>query len=885
MNKKYQVFISSTFVDLVEERNEVTKALLELDCIPVGMEYFPTSAESSTDYIRQAIYESDYFIMLLAGRYGSLIDDSGTSFMELEYNHARQTKKPILIFIKNASLNSDENVENINKLNTFKKHLLENHLCSFFDSASDLGSLVVKKMIQIIKTNPSTGWVRDADDREGSEFSKQTSENSINRSIRKTFLLTFNPAKHPTGIFKEEVTEFQEKGTYVTHWSVGNKGISKGDRVFFMRHGSDNPGLFGAGQVISDPFENRHWDKESPNDWRSKYAEIRWDFLSELPIVPLNLLNKEIGESDLWTRNGSGHLIPVDTAERLEKLWHTRPENKALNNSSELGPTSVEDISSEDCLGRASYTNALVQLLTVRDDTRPFTIGLFGQWGSGKSSQIAQLKAHLQTTTVPSIRVTEFNAWAHERATNIAAALAQTIVETLVDKLSFADQIKLAAKLSRKRRTKTIEALERDRLRFWVLILETWSIWSPAAVAIIMLAFSLYLFSQSNVGKGIILVIVAIPPLLSTYFGSSHFIMKNLTGWFKKFNFSKQVDKFRLPDYSSHLGLYHEIKKNLEHLCDLRISQDVDAKKGEYLLVVVDDLDRCGPEMVKQVFDAVRLVAHIPRVITLVAIDERMAFSAVEQYYDKLGHAGREPALVARDYLAKVFQVAINLPKPNDSHIRNYVSTKLFTNIINVLPPDEVDPSSSGLESKVEKSANTSMAPNPKVQVRPNNTAPVQSATISASNYTIRGEKELFIRLAIVFSFSNPRLLWRLMQSWRLLKSIVLLDTYHLETAEPWLRLLFWREWLFQQDSETRKNCHELPISESSTYISPRIIDALPKNIGLDDYRQKCGNIDAVLLPATPTKIGFDNVDSLASSSLSKGSPQQAAADGQAAAP
>ena len=43
MDKRYQVFVSSTFEDLQEERKEVMQALLELDCIPAGMELFPAA--------------------------------------------------------------------------------------------------------------------------------------------------------------------------------------------------------------------------------------------------------------------------------------------------------------------------------------------------------------------------------------------------------------------------------------------------------------------------------------------------------------------------------------------------------------------------------------------------------------------------------------------------------------------------------------------------------------------------------------------------------------------------------------------------------------------------------------------------------------------------
>ncbi len=52
MKKKYQVFISSTYRDLKEERIAVTLYLLDNDCIPVGMEQFPASNMSQMDYIK-----------------------------------------------------------------------------------------------------------------------------------------------------------------------------------------------------------------------------------------------------------------------------------------------------------------------------------------------------------------------------------------------------------------------------------------------------------------------------------------------------------------------------------------------------------------------------------------------------------------------------------------------------------------------------------------------------------------------------------------------------------------------------------------------------------------------------------------------------------------
>lgn len=50
--KKYQVFISSTYTDLKEERSAVMRCLLEMNCIPVGMEQSPASNMNQMNYIK-----------------------------------------------------------------------------------------------------------------------------------------------------------------------------------------------------------------------------------------------------------------------------------------------------------------------------------------------------------------------------------------------------------------------------------------------------------------------------------------------------------------------------------------------------------------------------------------------------------------------------------------------------------------------------------------------------------------------------------------------------------------------------------------------------------------------------------------------------------------
>jgi hypothetical protein len=70
------VFVSSTYVDLKVERQTVIETVLALDCFPAGMEFFPSSEADQMMHIRKVIDDSDYYVLIVGGRYGST-DDSG----------------------------------------------------------------------------------------------------------------------------------------------------------------------------------------------------------------------------------------------------------------------------------------------------------------------------------------------------------------------------------------------------------------------------------------------------------------------------------------------------------------------------------------------------------------------------------------------------------------------------------------------------------------------------------------------------------------------------------------------------------------------------------------------------------------------------------------
>jgi hypothetical protein len=161
--KRYQVFVSSTYEDLQAERQEVMHALLELECIPSGMEMFPAATEDQWTLIKDVIADCDYYVVILGGRYGS-VGDTGVSYTEMEYRHAVSLNKPVIAFLHKSpdSLpkNRTEPLEaGQNKLREFRT-LCEKRVCKYWSGAGELGSVVSRGLIMLQRKHPGIGWIR-----------------------------------------------------------------------------------------------------------------------------------------------------------------------------------------------------------------------------------------------------------------------------------------------------------------------------------------------------------------------------------------------------------------------------------------------------------------------------------------------------------------------------------------------------------------------------------------------------------------------------------------------------------------------------------------------------------------------------------------------------
>jgi Domain of unknown function (DUF4062) len=206
MLTKYQVFISSTYQDLRDEREHVIKAILEMGHIPLGMEMFSAADDAQWNIIKRQIDQSDYYLVLVANRYGST-SDAGISYTEQEYDYALQQLVPAIGFILDPSALwlSDRN-EVSPKLDAFKEKL-KKRLVSFWKSADDLSGKVVIALSKLMTERPRPDWVR------GSEVPSVDVLNEMSRLSKENAELREELAKHSEDHHITEVITSLEKRT------------------------------------------------------------------------------------------------------------------------------------------------------------------------------------------------------------------------------------------------------------------------------------------------------------------------------------------------------------------------------------------------------------------------------------------------------------------------------------------------------------------------------------------------------------------------------------------------------------------------------------------------------------------------------------------------
>lgn len=159
---KYQIFVSSTYEDLKDERAQVIKAILEMGHIPVGMEMFSAADEEQWKQIQRQIDDCDYYVVIVAHRYGSIYKK--VSYTEREYDYASEKGIPTLGLVINDNTDwpitkSDTESDKKKKLDNFKNKI-KKKLVSFWTNKEDLYGKASIALMKQFNTTPREGWIK-----------------------------------------------------------------------------------------------------------------------------------------------------------------------------------------------------------------------------------------------------------------------------------------------------------------------------------------------------------------------------------------------------------------------------------------------------------------------------------------------------------------------------------------------------------------------------------------------------------------------------------------------------------------------------------------------------------------------------------------------------
>ncbi|MEQ8246075.1 MAG: P-loop NTPase fold protein [Alphaproteobacteria bacterium] len=106
--------------------------------------------------------------------------------------------------------------------------------------------------------------------------------------------------------------------------------------------------------------------------------------------------------------------------------------------------------------------------------------------------------------------------------------------------------------------------------------------------------------------------------------------------------------------------------------------------QNERLVVFIDDLDRCLPDVALQVLEALKLYLGLPQLIFVVGLDRGVVSDVVRKYYEDQGVTEEK----ASKYLDKMFQVEASLA-PSDRQVNDYLATRLKSPIWDGLPEQD----------------------------------------------------------------------------------------------------------------------------------------------------------------------------------------------------
>jgi len=300
---------------------------------------------------------------------------------------------------------------------------------------------------------------------------------------------------------------------------------------------------------------------------------------------------------------------------------------------------------SEDLLGFKVHADLLIDV--IKDDSvLPITIGVFGDWGSGKSSVLKIIQEQFQDLNgKPKDDDTlciYFNGWTFEGYDDAKAALLDSILSELQNNSGFSAEIKKSVKEKAKKLWSSIN---------WMR------------------------------GAGMVLKNVALPAVSAYFTGGvslAPFAMQKLSEW-NIDSPEKLIEKLSSSegsDFIKSLQIESSEETSSNPVAEFRsdFMALLEVTEFKRLVVIIDDLDRCKPERIIENLEAIKLFVNVPKTAFVIGADPRIVRHAIEYKYGGSNDVKEDNSRIVEDYLEKLIQLPYSLPKLSEPEVETYIS-------------------------------------------------------------------------------------------------------------------------------------------------------------------------------------------------------------------
>jgi protein kinase-like protein/KAP-like P-loop domain-containing protein len=298
--------------------------------------------------------------------------------------------------------------------------------------------------------------------------------------------------------------------------------------------------------------------------------------------------------------------------------------------------------SAVDLLNFGEFASALREVVLNPHTRTPFIIGVFGRWGTGKTTLLQMVERDVRQRGATT---TWFTAWLYNQEKEIWAAFLQSLVSRIAAELPLLDKIRFSAAVYRR-------GLRGERLLYdgGRLVVRAALVAAPLFMGAVL---------ATSAASGLLATLLQSAGAAgSAILAAWYLIRPALRG--VRARGAVDFSLYRSVDFEQHVGFLDRFREQFARMVAAL------PRSRQRLVVFVDDLDRCGPDKALQLLDAIKVFLDVPGCIFVLGMDVAVIQRALATKYP-------DDPVARKEYLSKIVQLPFQLPPLTEEDLQRYV--------------------------------------------------------------------------------------------------------------------------------------------------------------------------------------------------------------------